>query len=227
MSDYTFNDRERYAIYTVHGAKCYMCKKQIDLGSMHVDHIIPESLNEKELKEVKRLYGLGSNFDVNTPKNWMPSCPSCNLEKSAKVFDPVPILLNELNKASKKSAAVIDLIAETYSKQRISRAITILRVAIEGGYVTPQQLEGLQPIIETSLRLMRSRRPSGPKTVRLTPWLEVVSESGGYRVVKGPYGFAAQPKEAVGQDSLRCPACGSDAGFNGAICIFCGSMDDF
>lgn len=227
MSDYKFNDRERYAVYMIHGSKCYMCKKPIDLGSMHVDHIIPESLDGRKLQEALEAYGLDSDFDVNTPANWMPCCPSCNLSKKANVFAPAPILLNELRKASKKATAVIDLISETYSKQKISRAITILSIATEDGYITPEQLERIHPIFERFFRLTDQDGKTDTATLRLTPWLEVISEANDYRVVKGPYGYSAQPMQIGGHDHLRCPACGSDAGFNGAICIFCGSMDDF
>ncbi len=44
MNKYRFSAEERYAVYAVHNEKCYACSIAVDLKSMQVDHIIPESL---------------------------------------------------------------------------------------------------------------------------------------------------------------------------------------
>ena len=44
LSKYSFGAEERYAVYTVHGERCYLCGKPIDFASMEVDHVIPGSL---------------------------------------------------------------------------------------------------------------------------------------------------------------------------------------
>jgi hypothetical protein len=44
LSVYNFSPAERYAVWTAHGEKCYICTRPIDLKTMEVDHLVPESL---------------------------------------------------------------------------------------------------------------------------------------------------------------------------------------
>jgi len=44
MAKYSFNSVERFTVYITYGEKCYICAAPVDLQSMQVDHIIPESL---------------------------------------------------------------------------------------------------------------------------------------------------------------------------------------
>ena len=94
MADYKFSPHERHAVYTAHQEKCYMCSKSIDIQSMEVDHIIPESLlrTPNKLKEVLKSFSLDESFDLNTPENWLPACSQCNREKSNIIFEPSPII---------------------------------------------------------------------------------------------------------------------------------------
>lgn len=71
-----FSDAERYAIYTAHKEKCYMCTKPVDLYSMQVDHVIPETLADdlEELAKTIQSLGLPENFDIQSFENWLPSC---------------------------------------------------------------------------------------------------------------------------------------------------------
>ncbi|MFD1328723.1 hypothetical protein [Mycoplana ramosa] len=44
VSKYVFTVHERWAIFRVHGERCYLGREPIDLKTMQVDHIVPESL---------------------------------------------------------------------------------------------------------------------------------------------------------------------------------------
>lgn len=80
MAKKIFTPAERYAVYTTHGEKCYLCTRPVDLASMQVDHIIPESLLDEpdRLAEVLDKFRLPREFDLNSYANWMPSCSQCN-----------------------------------------------------------------------------------------------------------------------------------------------------
>src|SRR5918995_1103233 len=93
-----FSVEERYAIYTVHNEKCYMCSEPVDLLTMEVDHILPEYLidQQAQLATVLRDYGLPATFDLQSFSNWMPSCRPCNNRKRSRVFKPTPRIQIEL-----------------------------------------------------------------------------------------------------------------------------------
>ena len=72
-----FSAAERAAVFTLPGEKCYLCATPLDLKTMQVDHVIPESL----LADAKRLsaaivsLGRPKDFDVNSFENWLPESP--------------------------------------------------------------------------------------------------------------------------------------------------------
>jgi len=89
MAKYQFSDIERMAIWLAHKRRCaYRDEPIIRLTDLQIDHILPESLLDKphELEKIKSEYDLPSNFDINSYYNWLPSCSSCNRDKSARVF---------------------------------------------------------------------------------------------------------------------------------------------
>lgn len=63
--------RLRY-IYTKYGRRCAYCGIELDIDSMHVDHIIP--------KNAVGVNGI-SKEDVNDISNLNPSCKKCNSSK--------------------------------------------------------------------------------------------------------------------------------------------------
>lgn len=133
LSSYKFSPSERYAVYTVHGEACYLCRKPIDMVTFQVDHVIPEHLDQRseELQAVIASYGLDSNFNLNGFENWLPSCASCNNQKRGTVFEALPIIAVMLRKASDKAVQARGLAAETRSEQQVSRAIAILERVID------------------------------------------------------------------------------------------------
>jgi hypothetical protein len=88
MAKYQFSDIERMAIWLAHKGRCAYCGKPIPFKDLHIDHILPESLlnNTDKLEEIKTEYGLGSEFEINSYYNWIPSCSKCNRTKSNKVY---------------------------------------------------------------------------------------------------------------------------------------------
>jgi 5-methylcytosine-specific restriction endonuclease McrA len=134
MSNYSFSDKQRHALFTVHGGKCYLCSEMIDLISMEVDHIISERLDgESELNEVIELYGLPLDFDVNTYDNWLPSCRSCNGKKGGRVFKTSLLLQRELEFASEKAGKCLEAEKTITNNKWISRSFNYLKRAHENG----------------------------------------------------------------------------------------------
>ena len=226
MSKYNFTHAKKYAIYTTHGEKCYLCKKPIDLKSMHDDHIIPETLLEKveELNIVLNSLGLPFDFEVNSYENWMPACAPCNVFKSSKIFEPTPLIQIILQNAKSKADKAKSLAEKTVSKTLISRALNTLSRAKESCDLTPEDLEQLQPLVEYHSQERNLDLRGTP--IKLTALYEVISESNGIKTIKGPYGIGARPSRNNVDGSFNCPNCGIAWAWHGARCVICGMMDD-
>jgi hypothetical protein len=169
VSTYAFNDVERYAVYIVHGEKCYICREPIDLLTMEVDHVIPEWLLSQrvQLQGILNGYGLPENFDLNSYPNWMPSWRNCNSRKRGRVFNPTPRIQIELQMAAEKAPRAAALAADTVAKQTVTKAMNTIKRAHKDGTLTSEMLAELGPIVDLHLR---TREPEMVREIfRLTP----------------------------------------------------------
>jgi 5-methylcytosine-specific restriction endonuclease McrA len=226
MSSYKFSKEERYAVYTVHGEKCYLCTTPIDLKSMQIDHIIPETLldDESRLREVIASFGLPNNFDINTSANWLPSCSRCNQRKLDQVFHPSPIIQVELEKAAKKAVDVETLKNKVINRRKVTNALAVLEMADRSGSLTEEDKSQLRPLIEFHFQERVEELKHNP--INVTPLYEVLSETNGTLTIKGPYGLGRRPAGANIHHSWDCPNCSSIAAWNGARCVICGMLND-
>ena len=138
MSTQTFTPTQRLALYLVHEEKCYLCNRKIAFSEMQIEHILPEDLakDKPRLKKILDEYGLDENFDLRSFANLLPSCAGCNREKSKKVFEAVPILKAQLDKAAEKEADVITKIKELNTQRAIERNFAKVIAAAENGKLT-------------------------------------------------------------------------------------------
>ena len=226
MSKYKFSDSQRYAVYTVHGEKCYLCNCPIDLKSMHVDHVLPESLlgYKARLESVINEFGLDKDFEINSYHNWMPSYGPCNLKKLEEVFEPAPIVKIILQRAAKKAAKALELEEKTVSKNAIGRALNTLKRSKEKGELTIEVITELKPLVEFHKNERLDELKDEP--IRLSPIYEVISDKNGILTIKGPYGVGGRPSGDNVDGSFNCPNCGSMAAWHGARCVICGMMSD-
>ena len=226
MGKYTFNNAERYTVFAIHGEQCYLCKQPLDFKSMHVDHVIPESLLDdlERLDAVIQAFGLSKDYSINSFENWMPACVPCNMRKLANVFEPTPLIQLELQNASRKADEARSFANEITTKRKVTRALLTVMSAIEEDNFTDDILEKIEPLIELHRRKRTQIQPSKP--IRLTPVFEVTSEEHGIKTIKGPYGIGARPAGDHVHGSFNCPNCGTVGAWNGARCVVCGQMDE-
>ncbi|RYJ53382.1 hypothetical protein DR871_004840 [Flavobacterium petrolei] len=94
MSKTTFNNITRSAIWTAYRSNCFYCSQSLDWGDLHIDHIIPESLLQKdeEFEKIKEDFGLEKNFNLNELYNLVPSHSKCNHRKSDNLFSKATTL---------------------------------------------------------------------------------------------------------------------------------------
>jgi hypothetical protein len=133
VSKYAFSIHQRWAVFKAHGERCYLGLEPINLKSMQVDHIVPESLLEDRfsLEGVLTSLGLPEDFDLNSYENWMPACGPCNNQKRARVFEPAPIITLQLAKARDAAAKCRALEASSVSEKDVATALTYLERASE------------------------------------------------------------------------------------------------
>jgi hypothetical protein len=135
MSRYQFSNEQRYAIFLVHGMKCYLCEVPLDLISMEVDHVVPEHLlaTPSLFEAAKSALGLPASFDLNSFENWMPACGSCNRKKAARPFQPSLLIQVEMQRLAEKAGKARRLCDEVVSSRRVSIALSALERAQKNG----------------------------------------------------------------------------------------------
>lgn len=135
MSQYKFSNAERYAIFLVHGMKCYLCGVPLDLTSMTVDHVVPEHLlaTPSLFDAIRSALGLPASFDLNSFENWMPACGPCNGKKAALQFRPSLLIQGELQHLAEKADKARRLCEEIVSTRKVSMALNVLERAQEDG----------------------------------------------------------------------------------------------
>src|SRR5713226_531061 len=83
MAKQKFSPVFREALWIAHSKKCAYTHELIDLASMHIDHILPESMAAKpeEFAVVRERLGLSPDFDLLGPENLLPARSGTNLQK--------------------------------------------------------------------------------------------------------------------------------------------------
>lgn len=150
MSKYNFTPHQRHAVWTVDLEKCYMCTKPIDLLSMQVDHVIPESLldSPQEMSSVLASFGLSADFNINSYSNWLPSCSSCNNKKSNIIFTPSPLIQTYIQCAINKAHQAQVIAEKSTNQQSITKALTVLMKAHTETGLSEEVKCALKPLIE-------------------------------------------------------------------------------
>lgn len=228
MSTYRFSDAERYAVFTVHGERCWLCGEPVGMLEMEVDHVIPKALEGRpELADLLQQLGLPNDFNLNHFNNWMPAHRRCNREKSDAIFRPSPIIQLKLQGAAEKTGKAEELHDGYVSNRKITMAINQLLAAHQIGGIDERQKRMMAPLIavvEQEHEANREAERQG-KPLFLAPWLEIVGETDHLLTHRGPGGLiGVRPKATRLDPSWNCSTCG-ETGWSGARCITCGMLD--
>ncbi|TWB07199.1 hypothetical protein [Bradyrhizobium stylosanthis] len=218
MSGYKFTAAQRFAVYTVHGAVCYLNGEPLYLKAMRVDHVLPRSLKDdsERLSTVLKDYGLADDFDLDSFENWLPTCDPCNSAKYKEPFRPTPIIQRYIERARAKAAETKALAERIVTNQAISKALNTIEMAIDQAQFDPNILAPLIELYEEHQRRAQARE------FRVTPQFTVLHEREGYRIIQSSYGVGYVPDAA--QPSSLCPDCGNYGPWSGARCMSCGHL---
>lgn len=141
MSTQKFSAIEREAIWRVYSEKCVYSRGLLEISSFHIDHIIPETLLEDQVKLEKTLMdcGLDNTFDVRGWENLVPCQPGMNLQKSSIIFDPSHARYF-LGIASARKADVINEVARIEKARKRGKAVVLLQQLLETGKLTQDEV---------------------------------------------------------------------------------------
>lgn len=219
MSGIKFTPAQRFAIFTVHGATCYLNGEPLDLVTMRIDHVIPRTLKAEpeRLSAILKDYGLPANFNLDSFANWLPACDPCNSKKYKYPFRPTLLFQRCIDQAMAKASDAEALAEKVVTNQAIARALnTIERAADQAGL----NLEMLAPLVQL---YEEHQRQAQIQEFRVTPHFTVLHEREGYRLVQTNYGVGLMTPSNTNL-SARCPNCGSNDMWNGPRCLNCGQQ---
>jgi 5-methylcytosine-specific restriction endonuclease McrA len=229
LGKHGFTQAEKWGIYNTYDQKCYICSAPLDLKSMEVDHVLPESLLNSEiaLSEVLRNFALPKEFSLNSFENWLPACKPCNLRKGSEPFRATPLIQMQMDRARRGAQRAAQIAAEVPRKRQISYALSILELAPEADL----DLEKLRPIIERFGELYSEKQAAQKlhgdvPEFRIAPATSARYESTGLRFVHTPRGVGYVPTQRNPHSSFYCGSCGSLGPWNGATCLSCGMKSD-
>jgi hypothetical protein len=223
---FRFTPQERWAVFTVHGEVCYICRHPLNFRECEIDHILSQSLrnDRKELTRINGLLGRPADFNVDSPVNWSPACRRCNGLKRDRPWDPSLLVQLHLQFAADHAPKVSELIEKQINWRELEKAVATVQRAVEQGLITKDMIPDVAVVLEVQRPYRAPEKQNQP--VRLAPELEVLSDRNGLQVVRGPYGVGGRSTVPGRDPSWDCPNCGAAAAWSGARCIMCGMLSD-
>ena len=100
---------------------------------MAVDHVLPEHLldDETALKEALALFGLPSDFDLNSFENWLPAHGPCNNRKHDHVFRPTPLIQVCIDQARENADKAREICDASAKEDGLPRQLALSRLVTE------------------------------------------------------------------------------------------------
>lgn len=223
MAKHKFMAAEKFGVWHAFDGQCFWCGKPIAYPQMTVDHVIPESVEDKPglLEEIRRSYGLGPEFEINSFRNWVPCHGNCNSSKGKRLYGPSPAMLALLDMVGRRSDSAAKVARRTTEDREKGRILGKLESALEANVITREEIVSLLGDLDQQ-----------PLVPGAQPALELFR---GWTVVRGGDGIATvtdgrrtgiAPTEPNPHHSWQCPTCARNGPWNGVVCLSCGQMSD-
>jgi hypothetical protein len=144
MSNKTFDNITRSALWTAYNNICFYCNRPLDWGDLNIDHIIPENLlnDEKKYNQIKSDFELDENFEINDLINLVPSHSKCNQRKSDELF-PKSTTLFYLGLTLKSKTKIETEIEKLKRRKNKGQIISKLQSALSTNLITQKELKGI------------------------------------------------------------------------------------
>ena len=226
MKKYKFTNLERLVIWENYDNKCFWCGEPLRFNDTSVDHVIPESLleNPEKLNQVKFLYKLPENFEINNFENWVPAHMKCNSRKGIKIFENSPVMIMILEQLLKKSEKLKTEYEKLKHRQSKDKVVGKLVSDLENNTISSDDLiELLKDIIPfenaSPVPLLKKNEITHiPEDAKV---LSVDRNNRHIRVVLGNRAGNV-PMDEMPERSWMCDYCHNYGPWNGNQCIICG-----
>lgn len=116
----------RFALWDVWENKCWICEELKLFQDIQIDHVIPRTISEDRLPELKAYHSLSDEFDVDGLENLAPACVNCNKNKSNESRLDKPVITMTLLKIGDRMRRVENKIRNIQSNRGISKALQYL-----------------------------------------------------------------------------------------------------
>ena len=144
MSSQKFNAAQREAIWLAHNKKCAYSRELIDVSTFHIDHIVPEHLedNPVEFSRVRSELELPEDFEIRGYGNLLPCRSGANLQKNSLILDPQHIRFF-LSIASSKVTVIKANLTRIENRNNRGKALILLQQCLERGELTPSEVASI------------------------------------------------------------------------------------
>lgn len=220
---YKFSRIEKYIIWETHEQKCFWCGVPLSLKTQSIDHIIPESMQDK-IEQIKIDYDLPGNFVINGFCNWVPAHNNCNSKKGFELFTPSPVFLAILNDVVKNSIPAQKSYTKLKNQTDIEVALEKLLILVEEEKTTEEKIIqslGYQLFKDEQIKELGLEIPSNWKVENVDLVKNIVTVSNG-----GQYGRTIIPPKDGYNPWWFCKHCGYYGPWSGSMCLSCGHFND-
>ncbi|OKH49534.1 hypothetical protein NIES30_06730 [Phormidium tenue NIES-30] len=123
----------------------------MNLNSLNIDHILPESLlgTPQKLGNIIKDYGLNPEFKINSYHNWVPACRSCNLNKKDLIYSKNSVL-HFLELARSRYAKVKQIESSLNKANSISKLTSNLKICLEKDLISYDKIPHLSLLLNDS-----------------------------------------------------------------------------
>jgi len=129
--------RLRSALWHAYSRRCFYCQDPISFVDLEIDHLLRVSLAEQPdiLARWTKLLGLGSDFDLNSSTNLVPTHHGCNQRKGVTDLSE-DSLRWYFEMTSAKQAAIAEQLMRLDREERTTDPLIRLASTIEQGLLT-------------------------------------------------------------------------------------------
>ncbi|GED60813.1 hypothetical protein ABER61_24245 [Brevibacillus formosus] len=115
----------KFAILEAHNFVCFYTKERLNLLNCTIDHIIPQSFENKSDILLKYIKNYTGEFDINNLDNLVPSSFDANTAKGDKEYD-VNTVLHYIEQAKSKVQKISKRIEQLKTYKNIERSLAII-----------------------------------------------------------------------------------------------------
>jgi 5-methylcytosine-specific restriction endonuclease McrA len=223
MAKHKFTAAEKLGVWQAFDGQCFWCGKPVAYTDTTVDHVIPETVEDKpaQLDEIRRTYGLGASFEINSFRNWVPCHGSCNSSKGSRLYGPSPAMIAYLEFVARKAESAANVARRATEDREKGRILGKLESALEANLITREEVMVLIGDLDP-----RPMIPGTQPALQLLPGWSVVRGGNGFVTVTDGVRAGIAPTDPNPHISWQCPTCGQFGPWNGVICLSCGQRSD-